>query len=272
MGLGWMHLTVDGQAAVYHRGDWPGYHSDALCIPSLGFAVAGFTNGGPAGPRLLRDLRRHVLAHAAGLEQTDPAPDTSTNALGTAESVVGTYDAWQAVVHVERSTQDGQLRLRLEPRPPEPGRYQPPPAPDITLAPLDAHRLIINDPKLTAHGHPIDILRDPDGAVTAIRWNLRLCPRRPDTPNTTRWRTIVSPGSSTTGLTGGGTGHRVRGIQDSSLGHLGSRGSSRRQCQTPTAVTGPASRLPSCRRRRYAWPRATSVTAAEGVELRCSCG
>jgi len=186
MGLGWMHLTVNGQAAVYHRGDYPGYHSDALCIPSLGFAVAGFTNGGPVGPRLLRDLRRHVLAHDAGLEETDPTPDTSADALRTVDSVVGTYDAWQAIVHVQPSTRDGQLRLRLEPRPAEPGRYQPPAGPDTTLARLDEHRLIINDPNSPAHGHPIDILRDPDGATTAIRWNLRLCPRRPDTPNTTR--------------------------------------------------------------------------------------
>ena len=142
------------------RGDWPGCHSDALSIPSLGFAVAGFANGGPASPRLLRDLRRHILAHDAGLQQTDAVPDTYTIALRTAESVVGptTPGRVSCTSNIDRRR---AAPVASRTPTPEPGRYQPPPGPDITLVPLDSHRLIINDPKLGAHGHPVDILATP---------------------------------------------------------------------------------------------------------------
>ena len=152
------------------RGDWPGCHSDALSIPSLGFAVAGFANGGPASPRLLRDLRRHILAHDAGLQQTDAVPDTYTIALRTAESVVGPTTPGRVSCTSNDRPPTGSSGCvsnptpRAGPLPTATGTRHHPRA--ARLAPLDHQRPEIGRtwssgrhparPRRRRHGHPLE--------------------------------------------------------------------------------------------------------------------
>ena len=174
MGLGWWHQDPGGVATFGHDGMTVGYHSRLRIVPSADLAFVVLTNG-MQGNRLTRSVTAHLLTSLAGAGPVRPEVPVDPPVDATAE-IVGTYDDPFYLLHLDPADVPGRAFLRLEQRPPDPGRWTPPALGDPTpLAWIGPDRWMTLEPD--GGGDIVDIGRDAAGAVVWARSGLRICAR-----------------------------------------------------------------------------------------------
>ncbi len=174
MGLAWWHQDRGGVATLGHDGMTVGYHSRLRIVPGADLAFVVLTNGLQGG-QLTESITRDLLTRFADAGPllpevpADPPPDAT-------EPIVGTYDDPFFLLHLDPGDAPGRAFLRLEQRPPDPGRWTPPAIGDPTpIAWIGPDRWMTLEPD--GGGDVIDIGRDAQGAVVHVRSGLRICVR-----------------------------------------------------------------------------------------------
>ena len=113
VGISWMLRDVDGVQVVAHGGSTIGQQSAFEMVPERKFGIAVLTNGGSAGSDLNHGLVRDVMAHYAGVVETDPvAVERESGALA---DYVGEYDT--IAMAIEVSETDGGLKVAMTAKP-----------------------------------------------------------------------------------------------------------------------------------------------------------
>jgi hypothetical protein len=177
VGVAWMLRTVGGTTLVSHGGLTTGYATAFTLVPAASAAVVVLTNATPGGTWLGREITRTVLREAIGVDDTPPAADAGV--AGDAHAYAGRYDNPFAVQVVRRGVKRGELVLEHHARPPEPGRWAPPPPGPIRLGFYAADRVVALAPTLQA-GLRGEFGRDAGGRVAWLCWGGRLAPRLGD--------------------------------------------------------------------------------------------
>jgi CubicO group peptidase (beta-lactamase class C family) len=113
VGISWLLEDVDGVRLVGHGGSMNGQYSEFTMVPERDFAISVFTNCGPNGPQLYRELTQWALEAYAGVHHAEPEPIS----LGDAElaAYVGRYETIAAVCDITAA--NGGLVAKVELRP-----------------------------------------------------------------------------------------------------------------------------------------------------------
>jgi len=184
VGLTWFVQEFGGVHLATHDGHTWGQHSSLLLAPEQGFALILLTNietgGGGADPAVLTTAGQAYLGlgeEAAQIGMTDGpnfAPDAEPLPLAAEElsAYAGRYATPDMAVILRVS--DGQLLLSIE-HPPVPDLIHPaiegPPPQDVPISVISGERLAVGSFLLGA------IVRQPDGAVGWLRFNILTLPR-----------------------------------------------------------------------------------------------
>ena len=177
VGVAWMLRTAGGATLVSHGGLTSGYATAFTLVPEASTAVVVLTNATPGGTWLGREITRTVLREAIGVDDAPPAPVPGV--AGDVHACVGRYDNPFAIQSVRVGAKPGELVLEHHARPPEPGRWAPPPPGPIRLAFYAKDRVVALAPSLLA-GLRGEFGRDSGGRVAWLRWGGRLAPRLGD--------------------------------------------------------------------------------------------
>jgi CubicO group peptidase (beta-lactamase class C family) len=177
VGVAWMLRTAGGATLVSHGGLTSGYATAFTLVPEASTAVVVLTNATPGGTWLGREITRTVLRETIGVDDAPPAPVPGV--AGDVHACVGRYDNPFAIQSVRVGAKPGELVLEHHARPPEPGRWAPPPPGPIRLAFYAKDRVVALAPSLLA-GLRGEFGRDSGGRVVWLRWGGRLAPRLGD--------------------------------------------------------------------------------------------
>ena len=113
VGISWMLRDVDGVQVVAHGGSTIGQQSAFEMVPERKFGIAVLTNGGSAGSDLNHGLVRDVMAHYAGIVETDPV--ALERESGGLADYVGQYDTIAMAIEVSQA--DGGLKVAMTAKP-----------------------------------------------------------------------------------------------------------------------------------------------------------
>ncbi len=179
VGIPWMLHDWGGARFFGHGGHTAGYLSEIAMRREDGFACVVLTSSVNDGG-LIDDVRESALSACLGIRCADPAPVPDPPA--DLAAYTGRYEHAFAVLHVGAGDAPGELRLEPEARPPDPRRWQPPPATPMRLAFIGDDRCIALEPEVS-RGDRFDFGRDERGRVAWLRSGGRIAPRsEPDTP------------------------------------------------------------------------------------------
>jgi CubicO group peptidase (beta-lactamase class C family) len=174
VGVAWMLREVAGRRVVGHGGLTTGYATAFTLVPEADTAVVVLTNATPGGTWLARDVTREILGETIGLDDVPPAPVPGLG--GDGSEYAGRYDNPFAVQEIVPGMPAGELVLRHHARPPEPGRWAPPPPGPIRLAFYAPDRVVALEPPDQASLRG-EFGRDSRGRVVWLRWGGRVAPR-----------------------------------------------------------------------------------------------
>jgi CubicO group peptidase (beta-lactamase class C family) len=175
VGVAWMLREIGGRRVVGHGGLTTGYATAFTLVPDADAAVVVLTNATPGGTWLGRDVTRAIMREAIGLDDAPPAPVRGL--AGDPRLYAGRYDNPFAVQEIAPGAASGELLLRHQARPPEPGRWAPSPPGPIRLAFYAPDRVVALEPPDQASLRG-EFGRDAEGRVAWLRWGGRLAPRR----------------------------------------------------------------------------------------------
>jgi CubicO group peptidase (beta-lactamase class C family) len=174
VGVSWMLREVGARRLAGHGGLTTGYGTAFTLVPAADAAVVVLTNATPGGTWLARDVTREILRETIGLDDAPPAPVPGLG--GDGEEYGGHYDNPFALQEIVPGAPPGELVLRHHARPPERGRWAPPPPGPIRLAFYAADRVVALEPPDQA-GLRAEFGRDTGGRVAWLRWGGRVAPR-----------------------------------------------------------------------------------------------
>lgn len=169
IGLDWFVKQIAGATVMGHGGVTAGYVSDLLIVPSARLGVVVCTNS-TGGAVAITRIRRWVLAHLAGLVETDPV-DQSDSAPDLA-AVCGRYGHAFGMLTVEAGPTPASVVVRTEPR--RDVAWQPPADPPALC------RFSAPDTIFSVDGEPRSLGRftwGGDGRAASLTWHERMAPR-----------------------------------------------------------------------------------------------
>ncbi|MEA2505666.1 MAG: hypothetical protein QOH48_284 [Actinomycetota bacterium] len=161
IGLPWLLRDVAGTRLVTHGGATNGQKSSFVLVPDKGFVFTMLTNSDSADP-LLSKVERWALKHLLDVKEPElPRLDLSPQELG---GYAGRYEAPLGLLDL--SVEDGDLVLRVTPKPFLQNMDPEPPAPPATrLSFYGTDRVVALDGEL--EGSRGDFLRNEDGGALA---------------------------------------------------------------------------------------------------------
>ena len=175
VGISWLIRDVDGVRLVEHGGTMIGQHAQLTLVPERDLAIAVLTNSSPNGATLNRELVRHLLSDAEGIDERDPRPVSRTQVA----EYVGTYETDSSICVV--TSPGGDLNVTVELKPQaladyglDPDDAVEPPVPLGLLDDTGDRYIVCGGPAMGMRGY---FTRDERGTVVGIHLGGRLARR-----------------------------------------------------------------------------------------------
>ena len=173
IGLSWKVEEIDGVHTFSHSGGTVGQITQLFIIPEHDFAFVLFTNS-DVGGLIMKELTHWVFKEYTGKDSPRPAPiEASAEELA---EYAGFY--YGSIQDLYMKMIGGRLILQVIVKAGFPSEETPIPAspPPMTLGKCAEDRLIVLDGMM--RGLPIDVIRNAEGEIIALRGEARVHIRR----------------------------------------------------------------------------------------------